>query len=53
MSSATLDFATRSRRRSVFSIPTTITGRITAFLIDTSTDPTTCGKSSAMPPSGM
>ena len=34
-------------------IPTTSSGRMIPFLIDTSTAPTTCGKSSAMPPSGM
>jgi hypothetical protein len=34
-------------------MPTTITGRMIAFLIETSIAPTTCGKSSPRPPSGM
>ena len=42
-----------SRRRSVFSMPTRMKGRIVPFPTDTCTSPATCRKSSAMPPSGM
>jgi hypothetical protein len=42
-----------SRRRSVFSMPTTIIGRIPPSRIAASTSLATCGKSSARPPSGM
>jgi hypothetical protein len=37
----------------MFCTPTTMNGRMSAFLIDTSIAPTTCGKSSFIPPSGM
>jgi hypothetical protein len=42
-----------SRRRSVFSIPTSRNGRIVAFPTDTCSSPATWRKSSPMPPSGM
>ena len=42
-----------SRRRSVFSMPTSKKGRIVPLPIDTCKIPATCRKSSAMPPSGM
>ena len=42
-----------SRRRSVFSMPTSRNGRIVPLPTETCTSPATCRKSSAMPPSGM
>ncbi|MNT49186.1 hypothetical protein D3C72_1860220 [compost metagenome] len=52
-SSATLLGPVMSRRRSVFSMPTSRNGRMLPLPVSTCTNPATCRKSSPMPPSGM
>ena len=52
-SEATVVGPVRSRRRCVFGMPTTITGRIRPSRTRPSIVATTCGKSSSIPPSGM
>ncbi|MDB4879800.1 MAG: hypothetical protein JWL60_1246 [Gemmatimonadetes bacterium] len=42
-----------ARRRSVFSMPTTMNGRMPPFPTSACTSPATCWKFSAIPPSGM
>ena len=53
LSDATSVGPVMSRRRSVFSIPTTMTGRISPARMAASMSAVTCGKSSSTPPSGM